>query len=1042
MVEIRACCADASSDEPAPLLPPLDLLADDEHAVDLDDPVGPLSSITVPAEAPAADVSLQAPPEFGRSLVVRPGQEVPERWRDVPRILVDQVSGPMVEPLVDRLHDMWSTRVPYVVELAADLAEISEEADDREPWSLDASFSFPGERLALLVWSNAVDLCDPERPAFAPLTAAMRAGGRPGPTTDVVDRDGTALWCDGGPLDIRLANTVPVVHAVVLDHHRLHPLSDRKPTCDLAPDQLAAVRYRGGPCRVISPAGSGKTRTLTERARHVLTDWGLPPAAVCLVAYNRRAADEMRERLPDLAGLQIRTLNSLALAIVVGTGPFGDPDEPRPSVSTIDEGQVRAILDALVDLPRRANTDPAALWIEALARIRLGLRDPADVEVDYGGDLEGLGSIFTGFQGELAKQGVVDFDQQIYGAVTVLLRDPSARRRAQRACALLLVDEFQDLTPAHLLLVRLLAAPRYDVFGVGDDDQTIYGYNGADPRWLIDVERFFPGARSHPLTINYRCPPAVVRAADNLLSHNRRRVAKQIDSRPGAEDDGRALRVQATDETVGVTVSVISELLAAGASPDDVVVLTRVNSSLAPVQVALGVAGVPVERVSGPEWLRRTGVRAALAWLTLAARPDRLSAAALREASRRPSRGLSRVVGGWIAEQRSVQDVRALAGRLKKDRDRDRVDAFADDVEVIGRVGAKGATAALTHVRDDVGLGTAVNTLDTSRNWTNRASHGDDLDALIQLASLHDDIGTFAAWLGDRLADPADSTPRVQLHTVHRAKGLEWPHVIVHEASSRLFPHRLADDREEERRIFHVAITRCSESVTVVSPADGPTPFLAELAEKVDLADLADLAEDEPASEPASQKDPARIRDPRPVGQLEEALRAWRREQAHQRDVPAYVIFPDRTLDDLVERLPTTLRELGACHGIGPAKLEGFGEELLAIISGRSATGEVAATVPNAPHDASATSQATAVGTAPDGLAERLRSWRVERARELDVPAYRVFSNRTLDDLCARLPTTDEELLACSGIGPVKFEQCGDELLAIVADAVGRERAI
>ena len=132
------------------------------------------------------------------------------------------------------------------------------------------------------------------------------------------------------------------------------------------------------------------------------------------------------------------------------------------------------------------------------------------------------------YRAALDRQGVVDFDDQIRRAIDVLLTQPAARRAAQRACRVLLVDEFQDLTPAHLLLVRLLAGRGGSVFGVGDDDQTIYGYNGADPAWLIDFATWFPGAGDHPLEVNYRCPGGVVEIADRLLRHNRRRVPKVI----------------------------------------------------------------------------------------------------------------------------------------------------------------------------------------------------------------------------------------------------------------------------------------------------------------------------------------------------------------------------------------------------------------------------------------------------------------------------------------------------------------------------------
>ena len=253
--------------------------------------------------------------------------------------------------------------------------------------------------------------------------------------------------------------------------------------------------------------------------------WQIPADALTLVAFNKRAQEEMRERTLDVPRLHVRTLNSLALAIVNGEAPFASTGPRR---TTIDEGQVRQIIDGLVQFPKRRNVDPVAAWIEALTAVRLGLATPEAVERSYGGDVDGFAAMFPRYRDALARRGALDFDEQIYAALELLLTNPRARHRAQAACRLLLVDELQDLTPAHVLLLRLLAAPDAAVFGVGDDDQTIYGYNGADPSWLIDFDRWFPGAGDHSLEVNYRCPEGIVTAVDRLLRHNRRRVAKTI----------------------------------------------------------------------------------------------------------------------------------------------------------------------------------------------------------------------------------------------------------------------------------------------------------------------------------------------------------------------------------------------------------------------------------------------------------------------------------------------------------------------------------
>ncbi len=304
--------------------------------------------------------------------------------------------------------------------------------------------------------------------------------------------DGEAVWCDGGPLQcfeadqLRGLGLVPDVNIAV---GHLGALRVGEPQADLDRHQRAAVGHLGGGASIVAPAGSGKTRVLTERARWLVSDVGVAPSAVCLVAYNRRARREMQERTQDLKGLEVRTLNSLALAICNGRAPFARPLNHGP-VEVLGEWQARQLLDEVMrDLkikrPRKAMTDVLAPWLEALSATRLRLRDPAEVEADYGRDVKGLTNVAPAYAQALMRRRAVDFDHQIIRAIEVLLDDPNARAVARRVCGLLLVDEFQDLTPAHLLMLRLLAGPPADVFGVGDDDQTIYGYAGASPEWLI-----------------------------------------------------------------------------------------------------------------------------------------------------------------------------------------------------------------------------------------------------------------------------------------------------------------------------------------------------------------------------------------------------------------------------------------------------------------------------------------------------------------------------------------------------------------------------
>ena len=914
---------------------------------------------------------------LGRSVLVLPGQPPPAPWERCERIAVR--TGSLDVATGRRLRAAWHDRQRLVVEVDGALP-YAEPTLQTPWWELQ-----PGATLGEEVWlhllaANTVDAREQDRLRFAPRHQALAHGARmatrdePG---DIVSRAGDPLWCDGGPLDCfdaaELGGTA-LIPAANLAVGSLSPLRPCEPAADLAPDQRRAVGHLGGGASIVAPAGSGKTRVLTERARHLVSALGIAPSAACLVAYNVRARAEMEQRTADLEGLEIRTLNSLALAICNGNGPFARPAR-HARVEVIDERAVRDLLHNLVGeraprRRRRAMSDPLAAWLEALSASRLGLRDPVDVELDYAPDVQGLADLAPVYAQALADRGVVDFDHQIVRAIEVLLTDPAARASARRACGVLLVDEFQDLTPAHLLMIRLLAGPRADVFGVGDDDQTIYGYSGASPRWLIEYERWFPGAARHLLSVNYRCPPRVVEAASNLLSHNIRRIGKEIEPRSdhpaGIRESAVEIETEMVTDGGAAVVERVSQLLGEGARPSEIAVLTRVNSTLLAPQILLSEAGIECMAPVGPWFLERTGVAAALAWLRLAtAGAARLPAGALATSARRPPRGISPRVVEWIAEQRNVGAIRRLAGRISDERTGQRVSDFADEVERLADMAREDADTLrlLESIRSGTQLGASLDErLDASRRSVDRSAHGDDLRALLSVAPHCADPSEFEPWLSSRLAqgrrdgeegDVRTGRPTwgrgVRLATVHRVKGLEWPHVIVLSATEGLMPHRLASDLEEERRIFHVALTRCSESVLII--ADGPTsPFVAEMSwrSKLEPEGLA-VSGSRPrplsngpgsvsrqagsASSPrASPPTIDEAAEPEAAAAYER-LRVWRLERSNAEDVRPFRVFSNAVLRELARRRPTTDEALLAVPGVGPAKLAAYGEDLKALLA-------------------------------------------------------------------------------------------------------------
>ena len=869
----------------------------------------------------------KGPPWLGRNVIVAPGQAAPADWVDAPRLVID----PAPRDLIGQILEAAMQRVSHVFELS-EIAEAQLStpfATTLPPHALGPRVRFTSEQLAHLVTSNAIDART--QPTWPLLALAVKAGARAisDGGGDIELPGGGRAWLDGGPPRYTAPiDGVPVLHRVTVEHRSLRVPVGNATTADLAPDQLAAVTHDGGAARIIAPAGSGKTRVLTERARHLVQQWRIPASAITLIAFNKRAQEEIALRTTDVPGLQIRTLNAIALAVINGSAPFAR--QPQ-RFNTIDEPEVRRIIGRLVKFPRVRNADPVATWLEALSLARLGLIDPARVESRYEGEVDGFADAFIGYREHLARAGAVDYDEQIFKAIELLLRDPAARATAHRSCRLLLVDEFQDLTPAHVLLVRLLAGPDVAVFGVGDDDQTIYGYNGADPAWLIEFDDLFPGAGEHPLEVNYRCPAGIVRAADTLLRHNRRRVAKVIRASDSTRDG--FMVAPASSDPVDVTLQAVAVAIAAGSSAADIAVLTRVNSLLAPVQVALRSAGVPTNGGVGLEFLERTAVRAALAWLRIATAKGDFLPSDVAEALRRPSRPLHPRIATWVGEQSSLVGLRRLVGRISTERDADTVEKFASDIERLQRlVAGRGTTAqAMASLRDSMGLATSIAKLDAHRHGMNRAAQNDDLTAIAQLAALQPDPVKFESWLRAALSDKwrADG---VTLATVHRVKGQEWPFVIVHQADADQFPHRLAEDEEEERRLFHVAITRASRDVLVV-PSDRPSPFIVDCSTEP----RAIVTSGRPGATAGPRAAPAAVAkkpgDDLSPGQarLFEELRAIRRHLAAGK--PAYTVLPDTALHAIAALQPSSLDELASIKGIGPSKLQQYGAAFLAAVA-------------------------------------------------------------------------------------------------------------
>ncbi len=439
----------------------------------------------------------------------------------------------------------------------------------------------------------------------------------------------------------------------------------------LAPDQLAAAVAPPGPILCIAPAGSGKTTTLLARIGYRLAQ-GADPATVCALTFNRRAAEELRDRLAPLLeelglpgdAVRVRTFHALGREILAQAGQPVEPLLDRARVlEELCGGEVdRTILRGLDDAISRLKLEVAA-DTDALRR---ALAAAATV----GRPVDPLAGAFVAYEDALAAQGGLDHDDLLRRALALLDRDAGERDAWRRRCAVLVVDEVQDLDRSQWRLARLLAAPRDDVFLVGDDDQTIYAWRLADARRMLRLAEELPGLRRVHLEVNYRCPPEVVARAVRLVGHNRERFAKSVRAAPGAAGSLRLLADPGDDVArARRLLETWAPTLTGPAPVPRHAVLARTNAELAPYAGAALELGLPYGTEEDGLLLDEAELGELLERLSAAGSLPPL-AATIALADSAPGAGrLTQALAAWAAGCRDAADLAARVRHACRQRD-------------------------------------------------------------------------------------------------------------------------------------------------------------------------------------------------------------------------------------------------------------------------------------------------------------------------------------------------------------------------------------
>lgn len=594
---------------------------------------------------------------------------------------------------------------------------------------------------------------------------------------------------------------------------------------ELTDEQRRAVEAPAGALRIVAGPGSGKTRVLTERIARFVRAGEIKPHEILAVTFTVKATHEMRQRLTAALGraagsVSVRTLHSLALA-VVRRDPEVAGAPPAWELGLAPERAAR-ILDDVLDMLEREPAFPRSLLDPASARVEIARLKHCSPRLVLGGSDEEEPSLrlLREWDRRLHRIGVLTFDDLGIMALRVLDESPRVRASIEDRFRAVFVDEYQDINRTQLELIRRVSS-HGNVTVVGDDDQCIYAWRGSDPSFLRTFSEERPGSVTVRLSTNFRCPRPVVDAANAVIGRNCERLPKDL--RAHAEDGPmiKVRRYATVDVELEAAVGQVATYLQAGVPARDIGVLSRNNDLLQAFIVRMRSEGLPVQ---GENPLRTVGGSAFLSLIrTLVSGPgDPHFQQAVNVGKRRIRKSaFRRLAGDHGLRPEDVESVLCAWVEAQPSEANEPVRRFLSAVMAARESASTTPPAKL--------LASLVDRLELSRVTSPARAEGLDgaITLALEVAAHHggdDGLVPLLAELEELRRGDESFEDAVSALTVHRAKGLEFEHVVLLGVQGNIFPNlRFAETdptvMEEERRLFYVALTRTKSTLLVSNHA-------------------------------------------------------------------------------------------------------------------------------------------------------------------------------------------------------------------------------
>jgi DNA helicase-2/ATP-dependent DNA helicase PcrA len=600
----------------------------------------------------------------------------------------------------------------------------------------------------------------------------------------------------------------------------------------LNPDQRDAVLHVDGPLLVLAGAGSGKTRVIAHRIAYLVAR-GVDARRILAVTFTNKAAGEMRERVAAiLAGPRgggriplVATFHATCARIL--RAEIQHLGYPRSFVIYDEDDRLTLVRQCYRELGLDERALAPAAAVARISRAKNQLLGPEALRDAARGPREAdVARLYARYAARLRELGALDFDDLLSLTVELFARHPEVLGYYQELWRYVLVDEYQDTNAAQYRLLRQLTGVHRNLCVVGDPDQSIYRFRGADLRNILDFERDFPGCRVVRLEQNYRSTGRILEIAAAVIAHNQARKDKTLWTENARGEPARLFRARDEGEEALWVARTVAELRASGRSLDGIAVLYRMNAQSRVLEDAFRVAGLPYHIVGSVRFYERKEVKDALAYLRLVTNPaDDL---AFRRALAVPPRGLGRGTLARLEELASATGASLLAtaaraaGELSGRPGR----ALGEFVRLIGQLAAVAAAPGplgqrVAAVIDGAGLREALRREGTAEAEGRQENLAELVVAAEEFAARPEggDLGAFldsVALIAD-VDELEDVRAVVTLMTLHSAKGLEFPVVFLTGLEEGVFPHGRAledeDGIEEERRLAYVGLTRAKEQL-------------------------------------------------------------------------------------------------------------------------------------------------------------------------------------------------------------------------------------